>query len=173
MNDFLKLLHADGPHPEHAEALSLYGRFVGNWDAEITAYGPDRATYAAPGAIHFGWVLEGRAVQDIWMAKPSTGARAVPVIGNLFGTTLRVYDPALAAWRISWFDPGRGVIRQQIGRRQGNDIVQEGTTETDELTRWSFVDITGDSFRWRGEVRSATSVDWQLTLDVRARRRPA
>ena len=34
MTDFARLLHADGPNPEHATALRLYGRFVGDWGAD-------------------------------------------------------------------------------------------------------------------------------------------
>ena len=41
---------------------------------------------------------------------------------------MRIYDPAIDAWRISWSDPGRSVFRQQIGRPRGQDIVQEGFT---------------------------------------------
>ncbi|MEY9105326.1 hypothetical protein ABH999_001522 [Bradyrhizobium yuanmingense] len=171
MNDFARLLHASAPHPEHTAALQLYGRFVGDWDAEITAFGPDGRSHTAPGEIHFGWVLEGRAVQDVWIIPRPAGSAAFPIAGNWYGTTLRVYDPAMDAWRISWFDPGRRVFRQQIGRPRGEDIVQEGTTESGELTRWSFTEITGDSFRWRGEVKPATAVDWRLMVEVRARRR--
>jgi len=73
MTNFARLLHADGPNPEHATALQLYGRFVGNWDAEITAHGPDGTKHTAPGEIHFGWVLEGRAVQDVWIIPRPAG----------------------------------------------------------------------------------------------------
>jgi hypothetical protein len=84
---------------------------------------------------------------------------------------LRVYDPSISAWRISWFDPGRSVFRQQIGRPRGADIVQEGTTDAGDLTRWSFTKITDDSFHWLGEVKPAAAADWRLVVDVRAKRR--
>ena len=171
MTDFVRLLHANGPHPAHVAALQLYGRFVGDWDAEITAYGPNATKYTAPGEIHLGWVLEGRAIQDVWIIPHPAGTPAFPVAGNWYGTTLRVYDPSISAWRISWFDPGRSVFRQQIGRPHGADIVQEGTTEAGDLTRWSFTEITGDSFYWRGEVKPVTAADWRLAVGVRAKRR--
>ena len=171
MTEFGRWLHANGPHPEHAAALQLYGRFVGDWDAEVTAYGADGTTHAAPGEIHFGWVLEGRAIQDVWIIPQGPGKPAFPIAGNWYGTTLRVYDPAMSAWRISWFDPGRSVFRQQIGRPRGAEIVQEGTTETGDRTRWSFTDITADSFRWLGEVKPVAAADWRLVVGVRAKRR--
>ena len=171
MNDFTKFLHADSPHPEHVQALQLYGRFVGDWGAEVTAHGPDGTRHIAPGEIHFGWVLEGRAVQDVWMIPRPENGPAFPVAGNWYGTTLRVYDPTITAWRISWFDPGRSVFRQQIGRPRGPDIVQEGATEAGELTRWSFTEITDSSFHWIGETRPAEAAEWRRVVDVRAKRR--
>lgn len=171
MSEFAKFLHADAPNPEHARALQLYGQFVGDWDAEVIAHAADGAGHRAAGEIHFGWVLEGRAVQDVWMIPRPAGAPAFPVAGNWYGTTLRVYDPALDAWRIYWIDPGRGVFRQQIGRPRGPDIVQEGMTESGDLSRWSFSDITAESFHWRGEAKPAAAVDWRLLVEVKARRR--
>lgn len=117
MSDFGRLLHADGPNPEHAAALQLYGRFVGDWDAEITAHGSDGAKHTAPGEIHFGWVLEGRAVQDVWIIPRRASSPAFPIAGNWYGTTLRVYDPTIDAWRISCSIPAgacsasRSVVR--------------------------------------------------------------
>jgi len=170
MSEFARLLHASGPNPEHAAALRLYGQFVGDWDAEITAHAADGASHHAAGEIHFGWVLEGRAVQDVWMIPRAAGAPPFPVAGNWYGTTLRVYDPTIEAWRISWFDPGRSVFRQQIGRPHGADIVQEGTTEAGDLTRWSFTEISGAFFHWIGEVKPATAQAWRRVVDVKARR---
>jgi hypothetical protein len=63
------------------------------------------------------------------------------------------------------------VFRQQIGRPRGPDIVQEGTTDSGDLTRWSFTEITGDSFHWLGEVKPTTATEWRLMVGVRAKRR--
>ncbi|UEM12145.1 hypothetical protein J4G43_048255 [Bradyrhizobium barranii subsp. barranii] len=63
------------------------------------------------------------------------------------------------------------MFRQQIGRPRGADIVQEGTTDAGDLTRWSFTEITDDSFHWLGEVKPAAAADWRLVVDVRAKRR--
>src|SRR5579871_1895094 len=116
--DFRTVLHADGPDPARVEALQLYGRLVGSWEAEITAHGADGSGHEASGEIHFGWVLQGRAIQDVWMiprlAERNT-APAFPIAGHWYGTTLRIYDPTMEAWRIYWIDPATNVFRQQIG----------------------------------------------------------
>jgi hypothetical protein len=175
-SDLIAALHADGPAPERAEALKLYGQFVGDWDTDIVAYTPDGMRHQGQGEIHFGWVLEGRAIQDVWMfprrKERRADALAMPVAGNWYGTTLRVYDPALDAWRIFWIDPATNAYHQQTGRRQGADIVQEGTTEAGTLSRWSFTGITPDSFHWKGEASFDEGASWRLFVKVFARRVP-
>ena len=99
-------------------------------------------------------------------------APAMPVAGNWYGTTIRVFDPALDAWRIYWIDPATNAYYQQTGRRKGMDIVQEGTTETGTLSRWSFTEITSDSFRWKGEASFDKGASWRLLVEVFARRVP-
>ncbi len=140
----ITVLHADGPAPDRAEALALYGRFIGDWDADIVTYTPDGGRHHGQGEIHFGWILEGRAIQDVWMI-PKKKDRVphlpeMPVAGNWYGTTIRVYDPTLEAWHIYWVDPATNSYRRQIGRQRGDDIVQEGSTESGALSRWSFTE---------------------------------
>ncbi len=173
-SDLITALHADGPAPERAEALKLYGQFVGDWDADIVTYTPDGIRHQGQGEIHFGWVLEGRAIQDVWMIprrkERRPDAPAMPVAGNWYGTTIRVYDPALNAWHIHWIDPATNTYRQQVGRKQGADIVQEGATETGALSRWSFTEITPESFHWKGEASFDKGASWRLFVEVFARR---
>jgi len=54
----------------------------------------EHGKHEARGEIHAGWVLQGRAIQDVWIFP-----------GAFYGTTLRVYDPGLDAWHILWSDP--------------------------------------------------------------------
>ncbi|TIL41051.1 MAG: hypothetical protein E5Y87_03330, partial [Mesorhizobium sp.] len=58
------------------------------------------------GEVHFGWVLEGRAIQDVWILPArNTGAQSSLGKWSFYGTTLRVYDPGIDAWHIFWSDP--------------------------------------------------------------------
>ena len=114
-------------------------------------------------------MLEGRAIQDVWILP-----------GVFYGTTLRVYDPGIDAWHILWSDPLRQVYSRQIGRAQGDDIVQYGKNDAGKAVRWSFTQITPDSFRWTGERSrddGATDDDktddgktWHLQAEFLARR---
>ena len=121
---FAEVLQAAGPDPDLAGPLALFGRFAGAWDIEWR--GTDAAGKPAtmPGDLHFGWVLGGRAIQDVWRV-PSSGA-APPGLRPFHGTTLRFYDPALGAWRLTWIDPLNGRVRRFLGLPDGDDIILDG-----------------------------------------------
>src|SRR5918911_5769208 len=95
----LEGLVAGGPAAEHADKLMLFGQFVGDWEADFTVYDPGGAKQTAKAEWHFGWVLEGRAVQDVWIVpRREERGRTSPVPSD-YGTALRLYDPAIDAWR--------------------------------------------------------------------------
>jgi hypothetical protein len=173
-HDLISVLHAAHADPDRAEKLQLYGQFIGDWDSRIVAYAPDGTRHESSGEIHFGWILQGRAIQDVWMI-PRLEERPVaarfPIAGNWYGTTLRIYDPTIDAWRIYWLDPATNAFRHQIGRPRGDDIVQEGKGENGALSRWSFTEIRPDSFHWLGEASADGGTNWRLLLEVFARRR--
>jgi catechol 2,3-dioxygenase-like lactoylglutathione lyase family enzyme len=156
---FTEALRSAGPAADRGEKMGLYGWLIGDWTMHATVYSADGRVHAAHGTIAFGWVLEGRAIQDVW------------VLPEFFhGTTLRIYDPGLDAWHILWSDPVKQYFTRQIGRARGNDIVQEGRDEAGEATRWSFTGITADSFRWIGERSSDDGASWRREAVFEARR---
>jgi hypothetical protein len=156
---FIEALRSNGPAPDHAAKKSLYGWLIGDWTMDATMHAEDGSVHAAKGTIHFSWVLQGRAIQDVWILP-----------GFFHGTTLRVYDPGLDAWHILWSDPLKQYFTRQIGRVRGKDIVQEGRTDAGQLTRWTFTDITADSFHWIGERSLDDGATWHRQAVFHARR---
>ncbi|MGP0092629.1 MAG: hypothetical protein ACLPKB_22235 [Xanthobacteraceae bacterium] len=156
---FIDVLQTDHPAPDRADKMRLYGWLVGRWEMDATVYADDGTTHPGHGEVFAGWVLEGRAIQDVWILP-----------GVFYGTTLRVYDPNLDAWHILWSDPLRQYYTRQVGRARGNDIVQEGTNDAGAAIRWSFTEITAKSFRWRGERSLDHGATWQLQAEFLARR---
>lgn len=156
---FFDALRAEGPVSEHAGKMGLYAWLIGDWTMDAVVYRDDGTRHQGTGEIHFGWVLGGRAIQDVWILP-----------GIFHGTTLRIYDPAIDAWRILWNDPVKQYYTRQIGRARGKDIVQEGRTDAGEGIRWSFTEITRDSFRWTGERSRTGGSTWQVEAEFLARR---
>lgn len=167
---FIDALHTDRPTPDRADRMALYAFLVGRWEMDAVYPLEDGSTRRSRGEIHAGWVLEGRAIQDVWIVPTRGTRRAEPEWGDFYGTTLRVYDPGLDAWHIFWSDPLKQVYLRQLGRARGRDIVQEGKVETGALTRWSFREITPSSFHWLGERSADEGATWQLQVEFFARR---
>ena len=88
----------------------------------------------------------------------------------MYGTTLRIYDPAIDAWHIIWSDPVKQYYSRQIGRADGANIVQEGTDADGTSVRWSFTRITPDSFHWLGERSDDGGKTWRLEVEFFVRR---
>ena len=157
---FINALHSDRPASDRADKLSLYGWLIGDWEMDAVMHDDTGTKHAGPrGEIHFGWVLEGRAIQDVWILP-----------GVFYGTTLRVYDPGLDAWHILWNDPLKQYYTRQIGRARGNDIVQEGKDDAGVPVRWSFTEIMPDSFHWTGERSADGGATWRRQVEMFARR---
>jgi hypothetical protein len=172
MNTFLEALAAAGPAPDRGGKMDLYGQFVGAWDLDVVEFHDNGTTRRRPGEWHFGWVLEGRAIQDVWCVPPR-GQRDgdATANSNRYGTTLRVYDPRTDAWRILWTEPVGQSYLTMIGGAEGDDIVQLGRNAAGERTRWGFYEITPDAFLWRGETSADEGASWKRVVEFSARRR--
>lgn len=160
----MEALLAAGPAPEIPPEADMYGWLIGSWALDVVHYGTDIRERKIRGEAHFAWVLQGRAVQDVWIYD-------VPGVHATYGTTIRVWDAAIGAWRVTWINPASGKRDELIGRRSGADLVQLGTHEDGTLIRWRFTDITKHSFRWLGEALNADGETWRLEAEFRGRRK--
>jgi len=154
-------LFANGPHPSLGDHADTYGRLIGSWEGEYRDFDRNGQVTGGEIEVHFAWVLQGLAVQDLWIAPSSAQRQAggVPGDRDTHGTTLRVFDPGIAGWRIVWLNPQKQVRVDLVGRRVGDDIVQTGFYE-DAPIKWMFTDITADSFVWQGFSLEADGVSW-------------
>ena len=161
-------LIADAPSPRLEEKLALFGQFVGDWEGEAQFFEPDGAELGPPqggGEIHWGWILDGMAVQDVWSIRDRETGRLVPM-----GTTVRFYDPKIDAWHSVWITPLGNDVAQFVGRKVGDKIVLEGKDSTGKLLRWSFAEIKSDSFTWIGEESKDNGRNWVLATKMHIRR---
>jgi len=161
------------PHDGLADKLQLYGQFVGSWDIDVDFHALDGSRrWSAMGEVHFDWVLQGTAIQDVFIipARRQRAADRPPEPWYRYGTTFRWYDPRIDAWHITFLDPLRSVEMRQIARAVGQDIVQIGDDSLGVSRRWRFTEIAKRSFKWLGEVSWDRGETWRLELEMRARR---
>jgi hypothetical protein len=167
----LDVLGADRPCTELAEKLELFGRLVGTWDFEVTKYLEDGSRQTARGEWLFGWVLGGRAVQDVWIVpdRAELEDNGAELLG--YGTTIRFFDTEIDAWRVTWIGVLTNKVYTFIARPQGDEIVMEGRNEDDLPMRWIFSDIGAQSFRWRNMLSADDGTSWSLKQEMVLQRR--
>ncbi|MDB5365070.1 MAG: hypothetical protein JWM77_997 [Rhodospirillales bacterium] len=160
-------LEANGPNPALADQLKLFGQFVGNWDCEVLRYQDGQAQQRSTGEWHFGWVLDGRAVQDVFIV-PARSDGGQP---REWGSSLRSFDPKTGTWFIAWVGPVQGTLQTFTAKQHGDEIVHDGVTPDGRPSRWVFSEIRTDSFRWRSMVSPDRGSSWNVTQEIVARRR--
>ena len=156
-------LLTNNPAPEHREKLMLFGQFVGSWKFSGFEYHDDGARVTDRGEIHFRWVLQGRAIQDVWLETSRSDSAQ-----RLYGTTIRFYDPKIDSWKNTFIDPEWGVVTTLNGNQVGSEIVLLGTGSDGSPIRWIFSDIKQDSFHWRAEKRNGKQ--WQIYEELWTKR---
>lgn len=168
---FVKALLAAGSAAELGDIAADFGWLVGGWEAEVRDFDSPGQVRRASGEWWFAWVLEGRAMQDVWIS-PKRDERALPrrplAAKDRYGTTIRRFDRREGVWRITWINPVSGAVNHLAGRREGDRIVLLGE-EGGMPMRWSFNEITESSFRWLGESRQTDGL-WRTEAEFRLRR---
>jgi hypothetical protein len=116
----------------------LYGQFVGAWDGRVVVHRRDGTQREESCEVYFGWVLQGTAIQDIWIApaRKDRGAPGRSTDKDIYGTTIRVYDPEKDLWEIIWIEPNTQSFSRMTGTQVGDDIVQE--YRDDQGSRWQW-----------------------------------
>lgn len=167
-------LLAAAPDPDWNGRLDLFGRFVGSWDMAVTYLAADGTTRRFAGEWHFGWVLGGRAVQDVLVLQPAgrpsgqTPADPAPAAGS----SLRMFDPTTGTWQVCWAGPVSRNFCTLVARPDAAGIRLDGRNHLhEEVLCWRFQDITADGFRWTGDVSTDDGRTWRREQEMIGRRR--
>jgi hypothetical protein len=114
----------------------------------------------------FSWVLDGTAIQDIFICPSREECLVCPQPDGEYGTTLRMFNPKTLSWDV--FYSSRGACARMETRKEDDKIV---LTEIPERKRkWIFLNITEHSFRWRN-IYSPDGVLWKPDCDIVATRK--
>jgi len=159
-------LAATRPHPSLASEARVFDRLVGTWDADFSFHLPDGRVTHKKGELLFGWVMDGHAVQDLWIGYPSGGQKE-----RTMGTTIRFFDTKLKQWRVVFVNPQFNYVVTAQGGLEGDNIVLRGV-DTDSLPlRWTFSEMKPDSFHWQGEKSHDGGKTWVVEEDHHMKRR--
>jgi hypothetical protein len=156
--DLVTALQAMGPHPSLGDHAKVFGRLVGTWDGEYTEFSKDGKETRSSGEWIFGWVMDGRAIQDLFIIHPSATRKE-----RYIGTTLRYFDSKSATWSVTFVDPENGAVETLTGGAVGDDrIVLLSHDEDGKERRWSLEDIRPDSWVFRDEGTHDGGKTWRL-----------
>jgi hypothetical protein len=164
--DMVTALKAMGPHPSLGDQAKVFSRLVGTWDVEYTDFRKDGKITHRSGQLIVGWVMDGRAIQDLWIVYPSGTRKDREVY-----TDLRYYDPKSGMWPATFIDPEHASVARFTGGAVGDDRIVFDTRDfggTD--TRWSINDIRPDSFVWREEESLDGGKTWRLVAEHHMKR---
>ena len=164
-------LRADAPHREHADKLMLFGRLVGSWDIEGRFFAEDGAVIReTTGEWHFGWVLEGRVIQDVLIAPPREG-REPGEESRAYDTAIRRYDPKTDSWHVTAVFPVYGATVELVAREHDDEIWLEGRRPDGKPIRWTFSDFSDERVRWQGFVSDDEGQTWLRDEEIILTRR--
>jgi hypothetical protein len=163
--EMIHALAAAGPHESLGDAAAVFDRFAGTWDLTCDRYAADNTHSRSAGVWYFGWIVDGRMVQDVIYFFPE--GRPAQRTG---GTTLRMYDTQRKQWRVTFFSPARNAIISLAGGAVGAGIELLGTDTDGSQLRWSFNDIAPNSFSWLGEISSDGGKTWRVEQKMRLTR---
>jgi hypothetical protein len=159
----LKGLEAPGPFPPLRDKLQLFGQFVGDWRCTVVMVNPDGSKQPPNNCEwHWGWILEGRGIQDVWIVRPADGG-ANPIE---FGTTVRIYDAKHDVWHCVFLGSVKNNVVVLTARQVGNEIVLETGNDQGRVGQWVFSAVTDKSFRWRSQVSFDGGKSWHVGQEM-------
>jgi len=154
---FAEALVASGPTEKYPTRMNRFGRLVGRWSVHSRRLDEVTGEWNESEFVWVvGFILDGRAVQDVSLRATDAGYETI-------ATAVRVYDPAMGAWRVSYFEPGRGEYCHLVATSYRSDgIRQDGTRNDGMLIRWNFSGITDDRYTWESFVSRDEGKTWEL-----------
>jgi len=166
MKEFEEALVCKCKNERIPEEFNYFGKVIGKWDLDWN----DRLNTSTPRRVKgewiFSWVLDGMAVQDVFIV-PSRAERLTDIQPDAaYGTTIRLFNIERQVWEIFYGCPEE--CARLEARKEGDEIIL--TEITSKAMKWIFSDITDNSFTWRSIAKSPAG-DWITLARVYATRK--
>jgi len=166
MNKFFTALYANAKNDALPSECDFYGKLIGEWDILWVENEGTETERKVKGEWLFARVLEGMAIQDLFIV-PSRAERKInPQPDAEYGTTVRIYNPKTSNWDIYYGCVGQAVRLE--AKKEGNTLVQTEILQGE--LKWIFSNIMEDSFKWERSVYNENGT-WKTEAVVYAKRR--
>ncbi|SUB88866.1 Uncharacterised protein [Porphyromonas macacae] len=165
MEEFKTALCSETRSERIPEKYDYFGCLIGKWDIEWIDHLKNMVPRRVKGEWIFSRVLDGTAIQDLFIV-PSRAERLINKQPDAeYGTTLRIFNPKTSTWDIFYGCTGEAI--RLTARKAGKDIIL--TENTTGKMRYVFSDITATAFHWRKEqINDAEK--WEIVAKVEAQR---
>lgn len=129
-----------------------FGQLVGEWSCVSKDLLADSTTHTSKATWLFRYILDGYAIEDVWMEKVEDKTNNTIKLGRDFqGKNIRIYNPQLGEWQCVWIDNRNNSISSvwRAYYKDGAITMHDGT----DNWRIVFHNIQQDSFDWKYEVK--------------------
>lgn len=166
MNAFFKALSSETKSTIIPEEDNFFGTLIGEWDFEwVDNHGTEKERHIK-GEWIFSWVLEGTAIQDLFICPSREERRKHNQPDAEYGTTIRFYNPKSRQWDIFYGCTGEATRLE--AKKEGETVIL--TEITSKSMRWVFSEITEKSFRWQ-KIRTKDGSTWKVEGELFATRK--
>lgn len=166
MHSFSEVLLSNQVSAGIPDDQNLFGQFVGGWDFDWYDRMGRHAGRHVKGEWIFSWILEGSAIQDVFICPSRTERLTNHQADSEYGTTIRIFNPKSSAWDIFYGCTNEAVCLE--ARKEKDEIVL--TEISSKNMKWIFSEITGVSFHWR-HIRTEDGSKWDVYGELFATRR--
>jgi hypothetical protein len=165
--DIATALDAVGPHSSIVREATAFTRLIGTWDVKYTDFTKAGKALHRTGKLHFGWVMDGRVLQDLWVVDASGTSKEREVYTDLF-----YFDPKARTWHDAFVDPHAATVATFVGGPIGSSqiVMESHDLDPAETHRWSFNDISSNSLVFRDEASSDNGKTWTLKSEYDMKR---
>ncbi len=160
-------LTADDRHEAAPEALGHMAPLIGDWHIEWQSLDENGEVQASGEADwHWRWILDGHAVQDVWL-NPSLSQE---VERRFRGTNLRTFNSETGQWEMIWVtnQPPGGATHYTATSTP--ERIEMHPVEAPQSNRIIFYNMTGDHFDWVSEDSADGGESWTPTLRITGER---
>lgn len=166
MNKFIEAIIANEKHNSIPESQNYWGSIIGEWELEWVVHPGTSNERCVKGEWIFSWILEGKAIQDVFICPSREEVKNKGISNGEYGTTIRVYCEKTNCWEI-FYACSNDVNRLQA-KKVDNEIIL--TEIPDGKMKWIFSNIQKNSFQWQN-IQLKNNNQWEVIVSAKAIRK--